>query len=83
MGRNPDVPGLVKTFGGKLIFCGGVVDNLYERPLEEFRSIINRACGLPGNAERGFIFMGGAGIDLISRETWEQWHEIIHQAREQ
>ena len=74
--ENPDLPGLVAEYGKKIIFCGGLVGNLYQYSLQKVESLMRRAAGLARFAERGFIFMGEAGIDSLSVEEWDEWRRI-------
>ena len=80
--ENPDLPELVKTYGDRVVFCGGSVGDLYKHSLEEVEFIIRRACSLTRVAKKGFIFMGNAGIDELSLEEWESWRTISLRARE-
>lgn len=79
--ENPDLPGLVKKFSDKIIFCGGSVGNLYQYSLDEFESIVRRACRLSGIAEKGYIFLANAGIEYYSTEEWEKRLKICRRIR--
>lgn len=81
--ENPDLPELVKTYGDRIIFCGGSVCDLYKHSLEEVEYIVRRACSLASVAEKGFIFMGNAGIEDLTLEEWESWRTISLRAREE
>ena len=79
--ENPDLPSLVERYGDRIVFCGGIVGDLYRRPPEEVERIMRRAAGLARLASRGFIFRGPAGIDTLSVEEWEQWGRMSLEAR--
>jgi hypothetical protein len=81
--ENPDLPGLVRELGRRVVFCGGSVGNLYGCSLEEVERITRRACRLARLAERGYIFMGNPGLDSLSREEWDAWRRIFRTAREE
>jgi len=81
--ENPDLPELVKTYGDRVIFCGGSVGDLYKHSLEEVEFIIRRSCSLARIAEKRFIFMGNAGIDELTLEEWKSWRTISLRAREE
>jgi len=81
--ENPGLPELVKKYGDRVVFCGGSVGNLQDYSLEEAQAIIRRACGLAKIAKRGYVLMGNAGIDSLSRQEWEAWRRISRQAREE
>jgi len=80
--ENPDLPELVKTYGDRVIFCGGSVGDLYKHSLEEVEYIVRRACSLARVAEKGFIFMGNAGIEDLTLKEWESWRSISLRARQ-
>ena len=81
--ENPDLPGLVRRFGKDIVFCGGVMGDLYLHSLQEVEFIVRRACGLSKIAERGFILMGYGMADEIDRERWNRTREIFDRAREE
>ncbi|HUV07868.1 MAG TPA: uroporphyrinogen decarboxylase family protein [Spirochaetia bacterium] len=74
--ENPDLPELVRRFRGEFIFCGGSVGDLYQHSLEEVEFIVRRACRLARIAQRGYMYMGNAGIVHLSVEDWEEWRKI-------
>lgn len=79
--ENPDLPETVKKFGDRIIFCGGEVGDLYRHSLEEIEFIIRRACRLNKIAKRGYIFMGGIGIEDLSQEKWDSLRRLISKIR--
>ncbi len=81
--ENPNLPELVKTYGDRVIFCGGSVGDLYKHSLEEVEYIAKRACSLARVAEKGFIFMGNAGLEDLTLEEWESWRTISLRARQE
>ncbi len=81
--ENPDLPELVKTYGKRVVFCGGSVGDLYKHSLAEVEYIVRRACSLARIAEKGYIFMGNAGIEDLTLEQWESWRSISLRAREE
>jgi len=80
--ENPDLPELVETYGDRVIFCGGSVGDLYKHSLAEVEYIAKRACSLARIAEKGFIFMGNAGLEDLTLEEWESWRTISSRARQ-
>ncbi len=81
--ENPDLPGLVRTHGHRIVFCGGVVGDLYRHPLPDVERIVRRACSLAALAGRGYLFMGFPGMVEHSPEQWGQWLAISRRAREE
>ncbi|MBA7699204.1 hypothetical protein ES703_107894 [subsurface metagenome] len=80
--ENPNLTELVETYGDRVIFCGGSVGDLYKHSPEEVGYIVRRACSLARVAEKGFIFMGNAGIEDLTLEQWESWRSISLRVRE-
>jgi hypothetical protein len=81
--ENPDLPGLVRTFGDRVVFCGGMVGDLYRYPPSEVERIARRACGLARLAKRGYLFMGCPGMEELSVEEWNGWRAMFLRAREE
>jgi hypothetical protein len=79
--ENPDLPDLVRRYGDKLIFCGGLTGALYQFDSEEVKRMIHRACALSEIAERGYIFMYSSGPEDLPLSEWELWQRIIRNAR--
>jgi uroporphyrinogen decarboxylase len=80
--ENPDLPELVRTFGRDVIFCGGVVGDLSRFPVDRVDHIVRRACGLAGQAEKGYILMTGGARDSLTLKEWNAWRDIFARARE-
>lgn len=80
--ENPDLPEVVRRFGGEVVFCGGCVGDLYRHDLEEVRAIIRRACSLSRIAGRGYVLSVSGITDDLSLETWESWRQVFAEARE-
>ena len=80
--ENPNLPDIVKTYGDRVVFCGGSVGDLYRHSLDEVEYIVRRACSLAQIAEKGYIFLGNAGVENLSPEEWESWRVISLKARE-
>lgn len=80
--ENPDLPSLVKKYGSQVIFVGGCVGDLYLLPTDEAARCVRRACGLARIAEKGYIYMGGEGVDEMSLTQWNAMKEMIARARE-
>jgi hypothetical protein len=80
--ENPDLPALVRKFSDRVVFCGGLVGDLYRYPTAEVERIAKRACGLSALAERGYLFMGFPGMEELSVEQWNEWRSIFRRARE-
>jgi hypothetical protein len=78
--ENPDLPDLVRRFGNKIIFCGGVPGALYRYNLAEVRTIVQRACALSKIAERGYICMYSSGPEEQPLSEWHQWQDIVRDA---
>ncbi|MCX7031133.1 MAG: hypothetical protein NTU62_13585, partial [Spirochaetes bacterium] len=81
--ENPDLPGMVRRWGDRVVICGGSVGDLYRHPIAEVERIVRRACGLAKLASRGYLFMGNAGMEELSVEEWNQWREIFRRVREE
>jgi hypothetical protein len=80
--ENPNLPDIVKTYGDRVVFCGGSVGDLYRHNMDEVEQIVRRACSLAQIAEKGYIFLGNAGVENLSPEEWESWRVISLEARE-
>ncbi len=80
--ENPNLPDIVKTYGDRVVFCGGSVGDLYRHSMDEVEHIIRRACSLAQIAEKGYIFLGNAGVENLSPEEWKSWRVISLKARE-
>jgi hypothetical protein len=81
--ENPDLPGLVRRWGDRVVVCGGSIGDLYLRPIGEVEGIIRRACGLAKLAPRGYLFIGNAGMEEQTVEQWNRWREIFRRVREE
>jgi hypothetical protein len=81
--ENPELPGLVRRWGDRVVICGGSVGDLNLHPIAEVETIVRRACSLAKLAPRGYIFMGNAGMEEMSVEEWNRWREIFHRVREE
>ncbi len=81
--ENPDLPGLLHKYGDRVVFCGGLVGDLYRHSAIEVERIVRRACGLARIAGRGYLFMGSPGMEELTVEQWKLWRKIFGRMREE
>ncbi len=81
--ENPDLPGMVRRWGDRVVFCGGSIGDLYRYPIDEVERVLRRACGLAKLAPRGYFLMGNAGMEEQSVEVWNEWRALSRRIREE
>jgi len=79
--ENPNLPELVKEYSKKVVFCGGMVGDLYRYPAEEVEKITKRACDLARISGYRYIFMATEAPEELTITDWKRWQQIFKKER--
>jgi len=76
--ENPDLPGLCRSYGDKIVFCGGSTRDQELMAITDREEIYRRACDLKNHTERGYLFMLNQPSPELDKESFEQNLSLLH-----
>lgn len=79
--ENPDLPDLVKNYGKRIIFCGGMIGDLYRYPIGEVEVLTKRACDLAKISNYHYILMATEAPEELTKKNWQEWRRIFRESR--
>ncbi|NOY10148.1 MAG: hypothetical protein GXP33_15045 [Spirochaetes bacterium] len=79
--ENPNLTDLVKKYSGKVVFCGGMVGDLYRYSIDKVEIFTKRACKLSKTAGYHYIFMATEAPEELALKDWEKWRQIFKRER--